>query len=129
MTEMRLSEAIRLGAMLRPQGRDVFMDEQHRTCALGAALDAIGQLDRRGLGHIPSQWEWCWYGMGLDGDRYPCPAGRCSYKSGALRVITHVNDHHGWTRERIADWVATIEPREEPPAAVADVAVSPWVCR
>jgi len=26
--------------------------------------------------------------------------------------IAHLNDGHGWTRERIADWVATIETQE-----------------
>ena len=27
-------------------------------------------------------------------------------------VIGHLNDEDYWTRERIADWVATIEPAE-----------------
>src|ERR1041385_9092846 len=96
MPELRLSEAIRLGAMLRPQGRDAFVDEQHRTCALGAAIDAIGQLDRGGFYDIPAEWEWCWYGM-LDCRDYQCPA--CGATTSAMRVITHLNDNHLWTRE------------------------------
>ncbi len=40
---MKLSEAIRLGAMLKPQ---IKQDHYHNgsTCAFGAALDAVGQL-------------------------------------------------------------------------------------
>ncbi len=38
---MRLSEAIRLGAMLKPQGFNGWTDED-RTCALAAAGEAAG---------------------------------------------------------------------------------------
>jgi len=41
---MRLSDAIRLGAMLKPQAYGGFHFEG-RTCAMGAALDACGRLD------------------------------------------------------------------------------------
>jgi hypothetical protein len=33
-------------------------------------------------------------------------------------TVTHLNDDHRWTREQIADWVATIEQAE-------DVALTP----
>jgi hypothetical protein len=32
-----------------------------------------------------------------------------------------LNDHHRWTRERIAEWVATVEPQDAP-APVPDEA-------
>jgi hypothetical protein len=38
---MRLSEAIRLGSMLKPQQRGGYLD-RHGTCALGAASEALG---------------------------------------------------------------------------------------
>ena len=38
---MKLSEAIRLGAMLSPQGYDGYADGETR-CALAAACDAVG---------------------------------------------------------------------------------------
>ncbi len=34
-------------------------------------------------------------------------------------LITHVNDIHRWTRERIADWVESLEAREESRALAA----------
>ena len=43
---MTLSEAIRLGAMLKPQGR-MGIVHRGRTCVLGAALDAVGAIQPR----------------------------------------------------------------------------------
>ena len=53
---MRLSEAIRLGAMLRPQAfRPLFTDDG--ACALGAALLAVGARPER-IGAAFSQCPW-----------------------------------------------------------------------
>jgi hypothetical protein len=41
-----------------------------------------------------------------------CP--ECHGKRVLARLIPHINDDHGWTREQIADWVATIEPQQAP---------------
>lgn len=38
---MRLSEAIRLGAMLKPQGFGSYF-RHGATCAMGAAIEAVG---------------------------------------------------------------------------------------
>lgn len=37
----KLSQAIRIGAKLRPQCRDGFFTDSHGTCALGAAYEAV----------------------------------------------------------------------------------------
>lgn len=96
---MRLSEAIRLGAMMKPQA---FGDlwKGGGSCALGAAYDALGWRDR----------VCCIDGPLMDfyGRVISCPA--CGTRSGVTGIMTHLNDNHHWTREAIADWVATVEP-------------------
>lgn len=123
---MRLSEAIRLGAMLRPQGFfDLWTVKADQlliqSCALGAACDAFGcgyghAYASRGLNHLPrdlDQW--------LAGGPVDCPA--CPSFTMARRdaMITHLNDRHRWTREAIADWVATLEG--PPPDVAIDLPV------
>lgn len=105
---MRLSEAIRLGAMLKPQGSGEFVSADGRSCALGAAGDAVG-IDA-GLSMQPFYVEWPW----IERRMVQCPKCDCSSRIG--NTIVHLNDHHGWTREAIADWVAAIEPAEQPSA-------------
>lgn len=39
---MKLSDAIRLGAMIRPQLQGRMFSDKHGTCASGAALEACG---------------------------------------------------------------------------------------
>jgi hypothetical protein len=100
---MLLSEAIRLGAMSKPQGTGVNSANPSRSsvCVIGAALFAIGV-----------QCE-CWDSYDELKKAFPladqpiiCP------KSGIEVTITKalwmLNDD-GWTRERIADWVESIE--------------------
>lgn len=104
---MRLSEAIRLGAMLKPQGFDDYRTDDGRTCAVGAAQEAMGgaaafvawqQLEHTVGGHCPL----CGLTKTEDGVR--------------INVVPHLNDCHRWTREQIADWVETVEPRSTEPA-------------
>ena len=109
---MRLSNAIRLGAMLYPQGlRNLFQDG--RSCALGAALIACGKDPNVvGCDGVAELWP---YVMVL----VSCPV--CDERKRAMWQIAsfHLNDKHAWTREQIADWVATLEAAQalEPPAS------------
>jgi hypothetical protein len=102
---MKLSEAIRLGAMLKPQGfgGNTTGPMATVTCALGAAYEA-------------AEVAHCWIALSR---RFPilmriewlvCPA--CDER--VETPIPHLNDDHRWTREQIADWVATIEAQHEP---------------
>jgi hypothetical protein len=108
---MRLSEAIRLGAMLRPQVFHAFRTARG-TCAFGAAVDAVGlTLDASDPAAIADaligQWPW------LQGKRVRCP--ECTRRRVPGAVISEcLNDEHRWTRERIADWVETLEPAAVP---------------
>jgi hypothetical protein len=113
---MKLSDAIRLGAMATPKADGVFFDpRKEATCAQGAALLAIGQLDRkscRNHARMMSAWPW------IVTTRATCPS--CG-KPGTVRsLIPHLNNEfgaasggHGWNRNRIAGWIATLEPKED----------------
>jgi hypothetical protein len=134
---MKLSEAIRLGAMLRPQAFGGFFGFEHvvpkgkcarmlarlglremdlalSSCALGAAIESVGgdaSICSRAHGLL-DRFEILW------GGRIRCPA--CiAHRVNAFSLIYHLNDEHRWTRERIASWVATIEASRESCAAVA----------
>ncbi len=102
---MKLSEAMRLGAMIRPQAFGGYMvrkGAEYHSCVLGAAIEAANS----GLAAWPWLKSWKYHPF--------CPACAGGDQSGdAYSIIVHLNDRHRWTRERIADWVATIEPAEE----------------
>jgi hypothetical protein len=102
--KMRLSEAIRLGAIMKPQAFGMIFDGIG-TCAIGAAKDAVGELDVS-----PA-----WFGIAEVFERHPewhygilrCPVSGCSHIEGV--IAAHLNDYHRWTRERIADFIEQIE--------------------
>jgi len=81
--KLKLSEAIRIGARLRPQCRETFF-WRGASCALGAAAEAIGgYTDER----FPTDWE-SFFGAPDD----------------IIGQVIVRNDC-GHTRERIADWL------------------------
>jgi hypothetical protein len=118
---MKLSEAMRLGAMMTTQAFGQ-IETEDGTCALGAAIQAAGCKSCRvtnlsqglrtrpispdavamELISIPNEW----YAL-LKHDT-ACPA--CGLVQATSIQIPHLNDDHRWTRERIADW---LEPFEE----------------
>jgi hypothetical protein len=130
---MKLSEAIRLGAMLKPQAHFGFRRMVTRrvdgwrgyllhrtvteigTCALGSALDAVSKLnDASSFSHIWMQWPWT-YDFEVD---MPQAVPQWACLNGSRRVdivnaIYALNDVSCWTREQIADWVETIERERE----------------
>lgn len=125
---MRLSEAVRLGAMqvaptidrhkvFERDGEDAICG----ACVLGTAAVAIG-IVRNG-----------WYGQAIDGtglfiDQFPIGAVRVpSPHHGISNTLAYVAsslyESYGWTREQVADWVETIEaaqPTHEPVAVERD---------
>lgn len=104
--EMNLSEAIRLGSMLKPQTFGSY-DSGDGTCALEAAGNAAGVSGRTrgGLDLVER------FPVLMDGQLRKCP--ECGFAAVNFgQVIVHLNDSHRWTRERIADWVETVEAAE-----------------
>lgn len=108
---MKLSEAIRLGAMLRPQTTGAIY-KHGKSCAWGAAWEAVGGDIEHWIqdGSISSQTICEQYWPELNRKvAHPLVEGEWSLAS----TIESLNDNpHCWTRERIADWVASIEAQQ-----------------
>jgi hypothetical protein len=100
---MKLSEAIRLGSLLKPQAFGN-MWVGSGSCAFGAALDALG-ITKSTFTTVADTWPWLKAPMN-------CPACGEPTERIARIISTHLNDAHRWTREKIAAWVATVEPQE-----------------
>lgn len=103
MSNLLLSEYMRLGAMLRPQAFGCLFDGVG-TCANGAALEAMGWKPNR---DSLDAWD-------AREDLVPIlqtvaidPIG--GYPTYVGLIIVDLNNIHRWTRERIADWVESIE--------------------
>lgn len=111
MSDMKLSEAIRLGAMNRAQAFFRFFRDD-ATCANGAALDACGLLDMS-IDALDSRHNFALLGRFPIIGSLPRGCPECGYESYGEFKIAHLNDTHRWTREQIADWVETIERRAE----------------
>ena len=102
---MKLSEAISLGSTMHPQGFGHYQLDG-KTCAMGAAACAVSihvDYDEE----IVKPWPW----LSIPAE---CPVCAVNDSDGQdfLWVIIHLNDEHMWTREKIAAWVATIEPKD-----------------
>ncbi len=129
---MKLSEAIRLGAMLKPQGFGMVSDGTV-TCAFGGAIEAAGcpvqKVDSIPTGYetsrecspgakaiaiVPEEWIDV-----LSAERH---CHLCQFEGIVHRLIAHLNDHHRMTREEIADRVEAIEQELAPVSAEAEMA-------
>ncbi|HYE58159.1 MAG TPA: hypothetical protein VD948_06620 [Rhodothermales bacterium] len=113
---MTLSEAIKAGAKKRPQAFGALYgtseDGRFGTCAIGAAMEAIGRLKIRRVGReyvltmepdvaVPAL-------LSTEDPESPCECEGATFENVA-RLIEHLNDHHRWRRETIAHWVKTLE--------------------
>lgn len=86
---LKLSEAMRIGAKIRPQTKH-FWHKDGKSCALGAAYEAMaGRPSSSGTDFRDHKKmnEW-----------FPCMP--------SMQTKIHErNDDLGWTREQIADWL------------------------
>jgi hypothetical protein len=113
---VKLSEAIRAGAKLHPQGFEDFFtyDEETKelhTCSLGAAVEFVSK--ERGYEGDGSLWidqilkdEWgdILFNCYLDDDI----GEEIEEDSEVYDGIVHRNDKDRMTREQIADWVEVL---------------------
>jgi hypothetical protein len=117
--DMKLSDAIRLGAMLKPQGFNGML-RHGRSCAFGAAMDALGLLEKWGpLGYLPNDVVARWPVLNV---RTVNPVTHAVVD--VCEAVVDLNDIHLWTRERIADFVEQVEREAEtrtPEAAAVTV--------
>lgn len=111
---MRLSEAIRLGAMLRPQTTGAIY-KRGKSCAWGAAWEAVGgnieHWTQNGSISSHSICEQYWPELNRKVAHPLINDDRNDYNLAS--IIESLNDNPNcWTRERIADWVASIEVQQ-----------------
>lgn len=144
MKTIRLSEAIRLGSMMKPQafgdltsvvihrsnGPLGLVTEVQASCAMQAAYEAGGIPVRKtvlekgsvvtlrnGLTRTVKDDEVGtvtavsqeWYDLMMTGRA----CQECAIGLPLYHLVPHLNDVHRWTRERIADFVETIEKQQE----------------
>ena len=110
---MRLSEAILMNGMVRPQGQGVeSMYSEAAPCALGGALQSIGkqvtvQDYKISAPYTAIQTAWPWT------DKLVAPPWdkKTPFLS-IVSIIWRLNDDCGWSRAAIAEWVATVEPAD-----------------
>jgi hypothetical protein len=113
---MKLSEAIRMNGMIKPQGFGMrSLSSQDAPCVIGGALQAIGKQQS----HDSLMRAWPWTGelricpVCSQQDDFTSSSIKRDYPWLAINVIWHLNDTHLWSRQRIADWVASVEPKDE----------------
>jgi hypothetical protein len=105
---MKLSEALRAGAVGRKQGIEAIYDPGDDTyCALGMALAALGVEfgDEPVVATSFRQEALIYEGCGVDrGVELPCPCG-CGSAVDILDFVVVANDVLEWDAERIAAWL------------------------
>ena len=113
----KLSTAILLGAMAIPQTCG------YEGCAIGAAVYAIGRHHQYNPDYqvkgVSEEAGTAWPFIHTLRVTHPID----KYEEVLRLVIGDLNgyDHLNWTRERIAAWVATVEPQEEEANATTTV--------
>jgi hypothetical protein len=122
---MKLSEAMRRGAKMRPQAfQFVFIaDGPGATCALGAAAEGMGILGACISSQATSVLRPLGEKVGsmLYDTRQQSPCGCIPIGWMLHNIIAHLNDVHRWSREAIAEWVEVIEGKFE-----VEQRQSPW---
>jgi hypothetical protein len=112
---MTLSDAIRAGSKRSEQSHGILHSTNWRyACAVGAAFLGM-EIHRRWPtwrcscpeGIIMKFWPWT-------AEMEACPQCGKKFFRGIPTVIMHLNDFHRWSREAIAEWIATIEPLDVP---------------
>ena len=83
------------------------LEEKGKRCVNGAALGAIGWDGLyvfKALRMFEVAWPWAY-----NSENVACPECGDLIDDGVMRVNSHLNDLHLWSKTRIADWVESIE--------------------
>lgn len=105
---MKLSEAIRLGSMAWPKG-DIHLFDGESACSIGAALLAVGEKlipyeTKAKYNRFCELWPEADTNVMLPDTNWSVPL---------IKAIWSLNDGYRWSRERIADWVESLEKARE----------------
>lgn len=106
---MNLSEAIRLGCKMTKPTCNKYIElggGEIKACALGAASVSLGHDYCRPRHMANALTEAYPFLAERSPVRCPdCEPNNYRYILPLRLMITHLNDDHRWTRERIADWL------------------------
>lgn len=107
---IKLSEAIREGSKRRPQAFGHLFNKVDSTwgsCALGAALEQVFNIGPTSLMNSSQDLTALAQRCGIDlNQRCTDPQEQVSAK--LHTTILRLNDEYHWTREEIAEWLASI---------------------
>lgn len=107
MTPQEIAAAIRRGIAMRPKQafREFFVGND-ASCALGAAFDGFGTFDSP---EALASAVCC----SIEG-YVSVPSATGEHRTRCLDdAIAYLNDERCWSRERIADWLETLDPQQE----------------
>ena len=114
MTNSEIASLIREGTKLRPQGFGACWkwsdSEAIKSCVLGALLEGDGMKPNGNSTDIHRRIDEILIEFHLN--RYACPAKCYNSPVPFGDLLIHLNDVEKWSREKIADWIETVE-REE----------------
>jgi hypothetical protein len=112
--EKELAAFIRAGAARREeQAFGDYFKGRHASCALGAAYEGMYRLPDNADGTRPTR-DLEWFFDCLEGTVRRCPADGCLKRLSLASILVHLNDHHRWTRDRIAAWLEGEQAGENP---------------
>ena len=108
---MRISEAMRKGAAMRPQCRFT-MSDGVGSCAIGAAMEGAGIEQNVMVNELCTAYpEW----NPILNALVPSPDSQVPDASPTARccwaVVMYLNDTRLWAREDIADWLKGVEDK------------------
>lgn len=108
---MKLSEAILLGAMMKPQAVRALFNHDG-ACALGGALLAVGATGEPALGSVRNRWPWV-FTVSAD-----CPScGRSGPSSASSRISTTITAGLGSRSPggspRSSPWIPFLRPQPD----------------
>lgn len=108
---MKLSEAILVGCKFREQGEECFISDAGKSCALGAAYEAIFGSDAllvKNGSEIMDELSHEFGSFLKMQCKHPGFTDRSVFMN-IVGAIVDLNDTYGWTREKIAEWIASLE--------------------
>ena len=103
LQERELADAMLEGIERRPdQSFGEYYRGRRSSCALGAAYEGIYRIPHDADGIRPKRLDLLF--DCLDNEVRRCPA--CAKKRLPIgAIIIHLNDHHQWSRQQIAQWL------------------------
>lgn len=72
-------------------------------------LKAMGTSVHPTFNNMTDVMDWLFPSLSWNGENYSCPVNEDCGEGCVVANVIHLNDDHDWTRERIADWLETLD--------------------